>query len=174
MRKYIFLSCLILTMLCKIETMACTPRYEAPEIPKVPDVKIELSEKVKEAVNKAVKKQIEKMVLDKPEITNASYYKNKSKKEYSFVNIKWNDVEDVTSYKVTITKKDDTSKTYETRYNMLTKNASVDDFILDGMDDATVKVRAYGENETYSMWSEDREIEYNETECVQEWLRKNK
>ena len=33
-----------------------------------------------------------------------------------------------------------------------------DEFIMEGMDGAKVKVRAYGENDTFGVWSEKKEV----------------
>lgn len=59
---------LTLVMACPMVAQAgFTPRYDV-DIPKIPDIKVELSDEVKEAVNNAEQKQIEKMILDKPTI----------------------------------------------------------------------------------------------------------
>lgn len=160
MKKLMSLLCtLVLIASCGMTAFAYTPIYKAPDIPKVPDIEVELSDDMKDAVNKAIQKQLEKMILDKPDITFAGYWKKEtSRGVYSVLTVGWNEVEGATSYKVRITKEDGSSKTYESKYNILTKYGSVDAFISDGMDGATVEVRAYGENETYSMWSEKKTV----------------
>ena len=164
MKKIIsFLLCLVLAMCCTVNAFAYTPKYEAPAIPKVPEIKVELSDSMKDAVNTAVKKQLEKMILAKPVITDASYYKSDSiNSDYAVLAVSWGEVDGATSYKVKVTKTDGTSKTYDAKYRMLSKCSFVDDFILDGMTNATIQVRAYGENETYGMWSDSQEVTYNE------------
>lgn len=67
-------------------------------------------------------------------------------------------LEDATSYKVRITKADGTWKEYDTTYTSFYSTNYTDDFIADGMDDATVMVRAYGENGTFSLWSKTTTI----------------
>lgn len=163
MKKLMSLLCtLVLVVSCGITAFAYTPKYKAPDIPKVPDIEVELSDDMKDAVNKAVQKQLEKMILDRPEVAVASYWKKEtSRGVYSVLTVGWNEVEGATSYKVRITKEDGSSKTYESKYNILTKYGSIDEFISDGMDEAIVEVRAYGEDETYSMWSDSKAVNYD-------------
>ncbi|MGF0017483.1 hypothetical protein [Sporofaciens sp. SGI.106] len=160
MKKLLCLLCtLILALSCTTTAFACTPIYKAPDIPKVPDIEVELSDDMKDAVNKAVQKQLEKMILDRPDVAVASYWQKETiRGAYSVLTVGWNEIEGATSYKVRVTKEDGTSKTYESKYNILTKYGTIDEFIAEGMDGATVEVRAYGENETYSMWSEKKTV----------------
>ena len=158
--------------LCASSTLpvfAATPKFSL-NMPKIPEIHVELSDSMKEAVNQAVKKQIEKMILDKPQVTGASYrHKGTLYGTYSFLNIDWEEVEGATSYKVQVTKPDGTSKTYETSKTYLSLKEGSDDFITgcpkqkteNGVESATVKIRAYGEDETYSMWSEEKKINCN-------------
>ena len=149
-----------------------TPRYDV-ELPKIPDIKVELSDEIKAAVDQAVKKQLEKMILDKPNISLAIYSNVGTKKgTYTSLSIAWNAVENATSYKVKVTKKDGTSKTYDTKYGVLNAYGSSDGFIVSGMSEAVVKVRAYGEDGTYSLWSDEKEISeqnYSATRGYQYW-----
>ena len=149
-----------------------TPRYDI-ELPKIPDIKVELSDEMKAAVDQAVKKQLEKMILEKPDISLAIYSNVDTKKgTYTSLSIAWNAVEGATSYKVKIIKKDGTSKTYDTKYGVLNIYGSSDDFIVNGMSDAVVRVRAFGEDETYSMWSDEKEVDeqsYNAIRGYQYW-----
>ena len=61
-----------LVMACSIVAQAgFTPRYDV-DIPDITDIEVTLSDEMKEAVNQAAQKQIEKMILDKPAIINAT------------------------------------------------------------------------------------------------------
>lgn len=147
-----------LVMACSMVAQAgFTPKYESP-IPEIPEIHVELPDSVKEAVDQAVQKQIEKMVLEQPVITSASYWQSIQRYEYAIATIAWDKVEDATSYKIEITKADGTSKTYESKYNILSVNSYNDDFIKSNMDGATARIRAFGEDETYSPWSDVAEI----------------
>lgn len=147
-----------LVMACSMVAQAgFTPKYES-HIPEIPEVKVELSDATKEAIDQAVKQQIEKMVLEQPVITSALYWQSTQRYEYAIATIAWDKVEDATSYKIEITKADGTSKTYESQYNILSACNYNDEFVLPDLDGATVRVRAYGEDKTYSMWSDTVEI----------------
>lgn len=143
-----------LVMACSMVAQAgFTPRYDV-DMPEIPDIEVTLSDEMKEAVNQAAQKQIEKMVLEQPVITSASYWQSTQRYEYAIATIAWDKVEDATSYKIEITKADGTSKTYESQYNILSACSYNDEFVLPDLDGATVRVRAYGEDNTYSMWSD--------------------
>ena len=147
---------LVLTLLfaCSMSVQAgFTPRYEV-DMPTIPEIHVELSDELKEAVNQAAQKQIEKMILDKPVVWHAGC---RSHTNYSFCTITWCKVECATSYKVEITKPDGTKKTYDTSGNWLAVHSYRDDFISE-MEGATARVRAYGEEATYSPWSDAVEI----------------
>lgn len=147
-----------LVMACSMVAQAgFTPRYDM-DMPDIPDIHVELSDEVKEAVNQAAQKQIEKMVIEQPVITSASYWQSTQRYEYAIATIAWDRVEDATSYRIEITKPDGTAKTYEIKYNVLPVNSYNDDFIKSNMDGATIRVRAFGDDETYSMWSDTVEI----------------
>lgn len=146
---------LTLVMVCSMVAQAgFTPRYDV-DMPDIPDIKVELSDEVKEAVNNAAQKQIEKMILDKPVVWCAEC---RTHDKYTSCIITWGKVEGATSYKVEITKPDGTKETYNAKGNWLYANSRYNKFIEEGMNGATVRVRAYGENETYSMWSDVVEI----------------
>lgn len=145
-----------LVMACSMVAQAgFTPRYDV-DMPEIPEVKVELSDATKEAIDQAVKQQLEKMVLEQPVITSASYWQ--STQRYAIATIAWDKVEDATSYKIEITKADGTSKTFESQYNIMSACSYNDEFVLPDLDGATVRVRAYGEDKTYSMWSDTVEI----------------
>lgn len=147
-----------LVMACSMVAQAgFTPRYDV-DMPDIPEVKVELSDATKEAIDQAVKQQLEKMVLEQPVITSASYWQSTQRYEYAIATIAWDKVEDATSYKIEITKPDGTAKTYKSQYNILSACNYNDEFVLPDLDGATVRVRAYGEDNTYSMWSDTVEI----------------
>lgn len=142
---------LILVMACSMVVQAgFTPKYSI-DMPEIPDIKVELSDEVKEAV----KKQIEKMILDKPVVWNAEC---RTHDKYTSCIITWGKVENATSYKVEIVKQDGTKKAYNVKGNWFYANSRYNKFFAEGIDGATVRVRAYGEEETYSMWSDVVEI----------------
>lgn len=86
----------------------------------------------------------------------ASYYKSQSRYfSYAYVAVKWSEVENATSYKVRITKADGTWKEYDTTYTAFYSTNYTDDFIDDGMDGATISVKALGDNESFSLWSDE-------------------
>lgn len=145
---------LTLVMACSIVVQAgFTPRYEV-DMPEIPEIHVELSDELKEAVNNAAQKQIEKMILDKPVVWHAEC---RTHTNYSFCTITWCKVEGATSYKVEITKPDGTKKIYNTSGNWIAVHSYCDDFISE-MEGATARVRAYGEDEIYSPWSDVMEI----------------
>lgn len=131
-----------------------TPSYDV-DMPEIPEIHVELSDELKEAVNQAAQKQIEKMILDKPTIWHAEC---RTHDKYTSCIIMWGKVDGATSYKVEIVKQDGTKETYNVKGNWLYENSRYNKFIEKGMNGATVRVRAYGENETYSMWSDATEI----------------
>lgn len=128
-----------------------TPRYDV-DVPEISDIKVELSDEVKEALSNAV---LEKMILDKPVVWGAEC---RTYDKYTSCIITWGRVEGATSYKVEIAKSDGTKETYNAKGNWLYANSRYNKFIAEGMNGATVRVRAYGENETYSPWSDVVEI----------------
>ena len=131
-----------------------TPKHNI-DMPEIPDIKVELSDEVKEAVNNAAQKQIEKMILDKPVVWGAEC---RTHDKYTFCIITWGKVDGATSYKVEIVKQDGTKETYNVKGNWIYANSRYNKFIAEGMNGATVRVRAFGEDETYSLWSDVVEI----------------
>lgn len=121
-----------------------TPRYDV-DMPEIPDIHVELPDATKDAINQAVQKQLEKMVLSQPVITSAYHWQTRYS---SGLYVAWNRVECATSHKIEITKADGTVLTYDARYNWLYL------YNVENLDGATVRVKAYGEDETYSPWSE--------------------
>ena len=162
MRKGIVMKKLVSTIMALTLVMACsmvvqagfTPRYDV-DMPDIPDIHVELSDEVKEAVNNAAQKQIEKMILDKPIMW---YAECRTHDKYTSCIITWGKVEGATSYKVEIVKQDGTKETYNVKGNWFYANSRYNKFIMEGMNGATVRVRAFGEDETYSLWSDVVEI----------------
>ena len=139
---------LTLAMALPMTAKAYTPMYDV-DMPEIPDIHVELSDQMKDDINQAVQKQLEKMVLSQPVITNAYHWKTRYS---SGLYVTWNPVECATSHKVEITKADGTVLTYDARYNWIYL------YNVGNLDWATVRVKAYGEDETYSLWSEPAEI----------------
>lgn len=160
MRKKRRIVTLVLTLLltCSMTVQAgFTPRYDV-DMPEIPEIHVELSDEMKEAVNQAAQKQIEKMILDKTVVCGAEC---RTHDKYASCIITWGKVEGATSYKVEITKPDGTKETYNAKGNWLYANSRYNKFIAEGMNGATVRVRAYGDDETYSPWSDAVEISCN-------------
>lgn len=147
-----------LALSSSVPVSACTPPLKPPSV-KIPDINFEPDGALKDAIDNYVKNWLEKCILDTPVVEYASYYKSTSRYfNYSHVAVKWSEVENATSYKVRVTKADGTWKEYDTTYTAFYSTNYTDDFIADGMDDATVMVRAYGENGTFSLWSKTTAI----------------
>lgn len=153
----------IMAMICVIAmsvfnvvpVFACTPKLNPPSV-KIPDINFEPDDALKEAINNAAKNWIEKCILDTPTVEYASYYKSASRYwSYGILSVKWDPIEDATSYEVCITKEDGAEKVFTTTYNSLFVSDRFDDFVANGMDGATVKVKAYGDGDKFSLWSDE-------------------
>ena len=142
---------LTLTMALPMTAQAgFTPRYDV-DMPTIPDIHVKLPDDTKDAVDQAVQKQLEKMVLSQPVIISAYHRKTRYS---SGLYVAWNPVDGATSHKVELTMPDGTVLTYDTQYNWLYLYNTGD---LTG---ATVKVKAYGEDGTYSLWSDEVAVSY--------------
>jgi hypothetical protein len=154
-------SALIVTMMIAGSTIpayACTPPLNPPSV-EIPDINFQPDGALEDAISNAVKNWFKKCILEKPTVNYASYYKSASKYfHYSHVAVKWSEVKNATSYIVRITKADGTWKEYDTTYTAFYSNNYTDDFITDGMDGATVSVKAYGDNDTFGWWSDETTI----------------
>ena len=149
---------LTLALSSAVPVSACTPPLNPPSV-KIPDINFEPDGTLKDAIDNYVKNWLEKCILDTPVVEYASYYKSTSRYfHYAYVAFKWSEVENATSYKVRITKADGTWKEYDTTYTAFYRTNYTDDFIADGMDGATVSVKAYGDNDTFGYWSDDTNI----------------
>lgn len=158
-RKLVAIICtLTLALSSAVPVSACTPPLKPPSV-KIPDINYEPDDALKEALYNAAKKWLEKCVLATPVVDYASYYKSALRYfNYACVAVKWSEVENATSYKVRVTKADGTWKEYDTTHTSFYSTNYNDDFIADGMDGATVSVRAYGDNDTFGCWSDDTNI----------------
>lgn len=152
----------VMTISCSMQAFAFTPRYSV-SMPKIPDIHVELSDSTKKAVDDAVKKQLEKMILERTVITQSiCWHGNYTYGTKTHLILGWNPVENAQYYTVEITKADGTMKTYTVGRNYMFLSEWTDDFITgclnektdDSSGDATVRVRAHGENDTCSLWSE--------------------
>ena len=151
-----------LTLTCAVPTMACTPPLNPPHID-IPEIEVKIDDKLQSAIDAAAKKFLEKNVLEKPSVKYTSYIKRTSRYgTYGCLSVQWDKVDNATHYEVMMTKTDGTQKTYKTSYAVLVKSNYADEFLDDGMDGATVKVKAYGVDETFSLWSDEVDVDqYN-------------
>ena len=158
-RKLTAIICaLTLALSSAIPVSACTPPLKPPSVD-IPDINFEPDDALKEAISNAAKNWVEKCILGTPTVEYASYYKSAYRYfSYSYVAVKWSEVENATSYKVRITKTDGTWKEYDTTYTAFYSTNYTDDFIADGMDGAIVTVKAYGDNDTFGCWSEGTDV----------------
>lgn len=158
-RKLAAIICaLTLALSSVVPVSACTPPLKTPSV-EIPDINFQPDGALKDAIDNAAKNWIEKCVLATPTVEYASYYKSASRYfNYSYVAVKWSKVENATSYNVRIRKADGTWKEYVTTYTAFYSTNYSDDFIANGMDGATVRVRAYGDNDTFGCWSDDTNI----------------
>ena len=149
-----------LTLTCAVPTMACTPPLNPPKV-EIPEITVKIDDKLQEAMDAAAKKFLEKNVLEKPVVKYASYIKRTSRYgTYGCLSVSWDKVDNATSYEVIVIKADGTKKTYTTSYNTLVRANYFDEFLADGMDGATIRVKAYGENETFSLWSDEVDVDH--------------
>lgn len=143
-----------LTLTCAVPTMACTPPLNPPKV-EIPEITVKIDDKLQSAIDEAAKKFWEKNVLGKPVVKYASYIKRTSRYgTYGCLSVQWDKIDNATHYEVMVTKADGTKKTYTTSYNTLVRANYYDEFLKDGLENATVKVKAYGEDETFSLWSD--------------------
>lgn len=156
MRKLLATVLLVaLTLTCAVPTMACTPPLNPPQID-IPDITVKIDDKLQSAIDEAAKKFWEKNVLEKPVVKYASYIKRISRYgTYGCLSVQWDKVDNATHYEVMVVKADGTKKTYTTSYNAFVRANYYDEFLKDGLENATVRVKAYGEDETFSLWSDN-------------------
>lgn len=154
-------SALIVTMMVvgsTIPVYACTPPLKTPSV-EIPDINFQPDGALKDAIDNAAKNWIEKCILSQPTVNYATYFKSASRYfNYAVFSANWDEVENATFYKVRVTKTDGSYKEFDTTYTSFYATNYTDEFFADGMDDATVMVKAYGENETFGCWSETTTI----------------
>lgn len=144
-----------LTLACAVPALACTPPLKPPHID-IPEIEVKIDDKLQDAIDAAAKKFWEKNVLEKPVVKYASYIKRTSRYgTYGCLSVQWDKVDNATHYEVMVTKTDGMKKTYTTSYNAFVRANYYDEFLKDGLENATVRVKAYGENETFSLWSDN-------------------
>lgn len=158
-RKLAAIICaLTLALSSAVPVFACTPKLNPPSV-KIPDINFQPGGALEDAINNAVKNWLKKCILEKPTVNYATYFKSTSRYfNYAVFSANWNKVENATSYKVRVTKADESYKEFDTTYTSFYAMNYTDEFFADGMDDATVMVRAYGENGTFSLWSKTTTI----------------
>ena len=154
-RKLVAIICaLTLALSSAVPVSACTPPLNPPSV-KIPDINFQPGGALEDAISNAVKNWIEKCILGTPTVEYASYYKSALRYfHYTCVAVKWSEVENATCYKVRVTKADGSYKEFDATYTSFYATNYTDDFIADGMDGATVEVRAYGGNDTFGWWSD--------------------
>ena len=148
---------LTLVLFNAVPVSACTPPLNPPSV-KIPDINFEPDGSLKDAIDNAVKNWLEKCVLGTPTVKYASMKSASRYFHYAYVAVKWTKVENATSYKVRITKADGSYKEFDTTYTSFYTTNYTDEFFADGMDGATVSVKAYGDNDTFGCWSDDTKI----------------
>lgn len=155
-KRILALVCVLALSLTSVTpVMACTPPLKPPSV-EIPDITFQPDDALKEAISNAAKNWIEKCILEKPTVNYATYFKSTSRYwSYGILNVKWDPIEDATSYEVCITKEDGVEKVFTTTYNSLFVSDRLDDFVANGMDGATVKVKAYGDGDKFSLWSDE-------------------
>ena len=138
-RKLAAIICaLTLALSSAVPVSACTPPLKPPSV-EIPDITFQPDDALKEAISNAAKNWIEKCILGTPTVEYASYYKSQSRYfSYTYAAVKWSE--------------------YDTTYTAFYSTNYTDDFITNGMDGATVSVKAYGNNDTFSCWSDDTNI----------------
>ena len=143
-----------LTFTCAMPVKACTPPLNPPKI-NIPEIDVKLDDNLQAGIDAAVKNFIEKNKLEKPVVKYASYIKRTSRYgTYGCLTVQWNKVNNATSYEVMVIKSDGNKKIYTTSYNTLVRANYFDEFLSEGMDGAVIRVKAYGEDETFSLWSD--------------------
>ena len=153
-----------LVIMNTIPTMACTPSLGIPNLPNLSDFKWEMPDELKEQLNNAVDVYIEEKTLETPKITESKYVHNQLIWSPNRLQIRWNDVENATSYEIKITKPDGPEETYtsEDTSLILTGIGCLKQKIYGNWKSATVQVKAVGEDGKSSYWSEVNSISCNQ------------
>lgn len=160
MNKIKTLICVLLVcvMAMPLTAFACTPPLNPPSF-EMPDIHFKPSGELENAIKNHVDNWFKKCILTTPTVETATSYTVKCGYfNYTSAIIKWGSVENATSYKIRITKPDNSVKEYVAKESFLYLNSYGDVFITDGLKDCTVKVKALGENDTFSYWSNEAVI----------------
>ena len=154
-KKLVIVCAVMVAVSCAVPALACTPPLNPPHV-EIPEIEVKIDDKLQDAIDAAAKKFLEKNVLEKPSVKYTSYIKRTSRYgTYGCLSVQWDKVDNATHYEVMVTKTDGTKKTYTTSYNAFVRANYYDEFLKDGLENATVRVKAYGENETFSLWSDN-------------------
>lgn len=149
---------------------AATPLYKPLSeygYTNIPKVKIDIFEQypgLKDTIDEQVKEYLKDIkLLSTPEITEATYHhKTVYYGDTNRLQVRWNEVEDATSYEILVTKKDGTGHTYISEDTSLIVKKGEDDFITDCVMGGAVKVRAVKDDgAVYSLWTEEDTISCN-------------
>ena len=153
---------------------AVTPQYKPLSeygYTGVPEIKIDIFEQypgLKDTIDEQVKEEVKDIkLLAIPEITEATYHhKTVYYGDTNRLQVRWNAVDDATSYEIVVTKSDGTSRTYTSNYTSLIVKKGSDDFITECTNQngksAKVKVRAVkNDGEDYSLWTDDKTVSCN-------------
>lgn len=168
MKKFVaLLTLLTLILSFSIQSYAVSPVIKVPTI-KIPEINInniELPDNVKDAINESVKEDIKNLdikLLTTPQITENRYIHSRVFWDKNRLQIKWNTINEATSYEIKVKKKDGSEKIYTTTYTYLIVNKNEDDFITDCVMGGTVKIRAVKDNgSVYSLWTDEDTIACN-------------
>lgn len=169
------LMALLLTMV--IITGVCTTSYAATPsynplidygytgVPEINTDDIELPDAVKDAIARDVKERVKNLdikLLTTPQITENRYIHGRVFWDKNRLQVRWNAVDEATSYEIKVKKKDGSEKTYTSTYTSLIVNKNEDDFITDCVMGGTVKVRAVKDDGAlYSLWTDEDTIACN-------------
>ena len=153
-------------MSCTLSVFACSPTYKPPKLPKVPEIHVGIPDEYKDGVSQAIDEHIKEnlniKLLNTPTITECRYIHGRAFWDKSRLQVRWDAVDEATSYEIKVTKSDGTEKTYTSDYTSLVINKDEDDFITGCVMGGTVKVRAVKDNGSlYSLWTEEDTIACN-------------
>ena len=167
MKKKLLMTLFMATILGSSMTVSAgfTPMYKPASV-KIPEIHVELSDGVKDAVEKAAKDAVDNIdvtfITTTPVITENRFIHSKAFYEKTRLQVRWKEVENATSYEILVTKQDGTEHTYTSTGTSLIVNKGSDDFMTECVMGGTVKVRAVkGDGEAYSMWTKEDTISCN-------------
>lgn len=145
---------------------AYSPFYKPPKLPTIPEIHVELSDGLKDAIKKEAEEAVENLdikILQTPEIVECRYIHGRAIWDKSRLQIRWEGVPDATSYEIKIVKTDGAEKTYTETDTSLLVYPGDDEFITSCINSATVQIRAVeNDGEHYSLWSEGDVVACNQ------------